>query len=99
MNIIAYAYSSPSSYIFSQSQLSDFLALAAKAIEERSKLITKEGSQQQFKNEIQREIGRKLRSHQLGRAAYSIIRARTYIENMLHMVSIMSNTTLSMGIS
>ena len=48
-----------------------------------SKLITKEGSQEQFKKEIQREIGRKLRSHQLGRAANSIIRARTYIENIL----------------
>ena len=50
-----------------------------------SKLITKkeEGSQEQFKKEIQKEIGRKLRSHQLGRAANSIIRARTYIENIL----------------
>jgi hypothetical protein len=48
-----------------------------------SKLITKEGSQEQFKKEIQREIGRKLRSHQLGRAANSIRKARTYIENIL----------------
>jgi hypothetical protein len=48
-----------------------------------SKLITKEGSQEQFKKEIQRELGRKLRSHQLGRAANSIRRARTYIENIL----------------
>jgi hypothetical protein len=48
-----------------------------------SKIITKEGSQEQFKKEIQREIGRKLRSHQLGRAANSIRRARTYIENIL----------------
>jgi hypothetical protein len=48
-----------------------------------SKLITKEGSQEEFKNEIQRELGRKPRSHQLGRAANSIRRARTYIENIL----------------
>jgi hypothetical protein len=48
-----------------------------------SKLITKEGSQEEFKNEIQRELGRELRSHQLGRAANSIRRARTYIENIL----------------
>jgi hypothetical protein len=48
-----------------------------------SKLITKKGSQEQFKKEIQKELGRKLRSHQLGRAANSIIRARTYIENIL----------------
>jgi hypothetical protein len=50
-----------------------------------SKLITKkeEGSQEQFKKEIQKELGRKLRSHQLGRAANSIRRARTYIENIL----------------
>jgi hypothetical protein len=48
-----------------------------------SKLITKEGSQGEFKKEIQRELGRKLRSHQLGRAANSIRRAQTYIENIL----------------
>jgi hypothetical protein len=48
-----------------------------------SKLITKEGLQEQFKKEIQKEIGMKLRSHQLRRAANSIIRARTYIENIL----------------
>jgi hypothetical protein len=48
-----------------------------------SKLITKEGSQEEFKNEIQRELGRRLRSHQLGRAANSIRRLRTYIENIL----------------
>ena len=48
-----------------------------------SKLITEEGSQEEFKNEIQRELGRKLRSHQLGRAANSIRRLRTYIENVL----------------
>ncbi|HZD81977.1 MAG TPA: hypothetical protein VE076_03780 [Nitrososphaeraceae archaeon] len=50
-----------------------------------SKLITKkeEGSQEQFAKEIQKEIGRKLGSHQVERAANSIIRARTYIENIL----------------
>jgi hypothetical protein len=49
-----------------------------------TKLITKrEGSQEQFKKEIQKEMGRKLRSHQLGRAANSIRMARTYIENIL----------------
>jgi hypothetical protein len=49
-----------------------------------TKLITKEGSQEQFKKEIQKELGRKLRSHQLGRAANSIRRARTCIENILN---------------
>jgi hypothetical protein len=44
-----------------------------------SKLITRE----QLKNEIQREIGRELRSHELVRAANSIRRAKTYIENIL----------------
>jgi Histidyl-tRNA synthetase len=44
-----------------------------------SKLITKE----EFKNEIQRELGRELRSHELARAANSIRRVRTYIENIL----------------
>jgi hypothetical protein len=52
-------------------------------LQKYSKLITKEGSQEQFKKEIQKELGRKLRSHQLGRAANSIRRARTYIENIL----------------
>ena len=44
-----------------------------------SKLITKE----QLRNEIQKEIGRELRSYELVRAADSIRRARTYIENIL----------------
>ena len=44
-----------------------------------SKLITKE----QLKNEIQREIGRELKSYELIRAADSIRRAQTYIENIL----------------
>jgi hypothetical protein len=54
-------------------------------LQQYTKLITKkeEGSQEQFAKEIQKEMGRKLRSHQLGRAANSIIRARTYIENIL----------------
>jgi hypothetical protein len=53
-------------------------------LQQYTKLITKkEGSQDQFKKEIQKDLGRKLRSHQLGRAANSIIRARTYIENIL----------------
>jgi hypothetical protein len=43
------------------------------------KLITKE----QLKNEIQKEIGRELRPYQLTRAANSIRRAKTYIENIL----------------
>src|SRR5919197_1380832 len=48
-----------------------------------SKLITKESSQEEFKNEIQRELGKKLRSHQIGRAITSIRRTQTYIENIL----------------
>ena len=48
-----------------------------------SKLITKEGSQEQFKKEIETELGRKLKSHQLGRAINSIRRAQTYVENIL----------------
>ena len=44
-----------------------------------SKLITKE----QLKDEIQREIGRELTSHELVRAANSIKRAKIYIENIL----------------
>ena len=44
-----------------------------------SKLITKE----EFKNEIQKEIGIELRPYQLTRAANSIRRVQTYIENIL----------------
>src|SRR5215212_4941588 len=44
-----------------------------------SKLITKE----EFKNEIQKEVGRELRPYQLARAANSIRRVQTYIENIL----------------
>jgi hypothetical protein len=44
-----------------------------------SKLITKE----EFKNEVQKELGRELRSHELGLAINAIRRAQTYIENIL----------------
>ncbi|MFL6370758.1 MAG: hypothetical protein ACJ72F_08005 [Nitrososphaeraceae archaeon] len=44
-----------------------------------SKLITKE----EFRNELQKELGRELRSHELGRAINAIRRAQTYIENIL----------------
>jgi ribosomal protein L23 len=44
-----------------------------------SKLITKE----EFKNEIQKEIGRELRPYQLTIAANSIRRVQLYIENIL----------------
>jgi hypothetical protein len=44
-----------------------------------SKLIT---TKERLKNEIQREIGRELRSHELTRAANSIRRVQTYIENI-----------------
>ena len=48
-----------------------------------SKLITEEASHAELKNEIQREIGRELRSHEIVRAANSVRRARSYIENIL----------------
>ena len=48
-----------------------------------SNLIIKEGSHEQFKNEIERKLGRQLRSHELGHAIRSIRRAQTYIENIL----------------
>ena len=44
-----------------------------------SNLITKE----EFKNEVQKELGRELRPYQLTRAANSIRRAQIYIENIL----------------
>jgi hypothetical protein len=43
------------------------------------KLMAKE----EFKNEIQKELGRELRPYQLTRAANSIRRFQTYIENIL----------------
>ncbi|MBV9177481.1 MAG: hypothetical protein JO297_10610 [Nitrososphaeraceae archaeon] len=51
-------------------------------LQKYSRLIT-EGSEQEFKKEIEREIGRKLGPHQLWRAANSVKRVRTYIENIL----------------
>ena len=48
-----------------------------------SKLITKEGPQQELKNNIQREIGREIRSDELGHAVRSIRRVQLYIENIL----------------
>jgi hypothetical protein len=47
------------------------------------KLITKEGPQQELKNNIQREIGREIRSDELGHAVRSIRRVQLYIENIL----------------
>ena len=54
-------------------------------IQKYSKLliITKGSEQQEFKKEIERELGRKLGPHQLWRAANSVKRVRTYIENIL----------------
>ena len=48
-------------------------------LQQYSKLITKE----EFRNELQKELGRELRSHELGRAINAIRRAQTYIENIL----------------
>jgi hypothetical protein len=48
-----------------------------------NKLITKEGPQQELKNNIQREIGREIRSDELGHAVRSIRKVQTYIENIL----------------
>ena len=47
-----------------------------------SKMIT-EGSGQEFRKEIQRELGRRLEPRQLRRAVESVRRLRTYIENIL----------------
>jgi hypothetical protein len=55
------------------------LCLNYNKLQHYSKLITKE----EFKNEIQKELGRELRSHELGRAINAIRRAQTYIENIL----------------
>jgi hypothetical protein len=52
-------------------------------IQNYSKLITKEGPQQKLKNNIQKEIGREIRSDELGHAVRSIRRAQLYIENIL----------------
>ena len=52
-------------------------------LQKYSKLITKGSEQELFKKEIEKELGRKLGSHQLSRAANSIKRVRVYIENIL----------------
>ena len=41
------------------------------------------GSEEKFKVELQKDIGRKLSQHQLQRAANSVKQAKTYIENVL----------------
>jgi hypothetical protein len=46
-------------------------------------LITKGSEQQEFKKQIEWEIGRKLGRHQLWRAVNSVKRVRTYMENVL----------------
>jgi len=48
-----------------------------------SKLITKGAPQQELKNNIQREIGREIRSDELAHAVRSIRRVQLYIENIL----------------
>jgi hypothetical protein len=58
------------------------LCLNYSRLQKYSKLIA-EGSEQEFKKEIQRELGRKLEAHQLRRATDSVKRVRTYIENIL----------------
>ena len=40
-------------------------------------------TKEQLKNEIKREVGKELRSHDLVHVAYSIRRAKVYIENIL----------------
>jgi hypothetical protein len=53
-------------------------------IQKYSKLLITKGSEhQEFKKEIERELGRKLGPHQLWRAANSVKRVKTYIENIL----------------
>src|SRR5918912_904736 len=56
------------------------LSINYNKLQRYSKLIT---TKEQLKNEIQREIGRKLRSHELIRAANSVRKAKIYIENIL----------------
>ena len=48
-----------------------------------SKMITKKGSQEKFRKEIQRKLGREPSPHQIGRVINSIRRVRIYIENIL----------------
>jgi hypothetical protein len=56
------------------------LSLNYSKLQRYSKLIT---TKEQLKNELQRQIGRELRYHELVRAANSIRRAKIYIENIL----------------
>jgi hypothetical protein len=51
-------------------------------LQKYSKLLTK-GSEQEFKKELEKELGRKLESYQLRRAANSVKRVRVYIEDIL----------------
>jgi hypothetical protein len=51
-------------------------------LEKYSRLIT-EGSGQEFRQEIETELGREIAAYQLGRAANSVKRVRVYIENIL----------------
>jgi hypothetical protein len=60
-------------------RLSDLCCNYSKLQHYSKKLIAKE----EFKNEIQKELGRELRPYQLTRAANSIRRVQTYIENIL----------------
>ncbi|MGA9170987.1 MAG: hypothetical protein WBZ20_12670 [Nitrososphaeraceae archaeon] len=50
---------------------------------QRYSKMTTEGSGQEFRKEIQRELGRRLEPRQLQRAVESVRRLRTYIENIL----------------
>lgn len=51
-------------------------------LQKYSRLIT-EGSGQEFRKEIEMELGREIAAYQLGRAANSVKRVRVYIENIL----------------
>jgi hypothetical protein len=51
-------------------------------LQKYSRLIT-EGSGQEFRQEIETELGREIAAYQLGRAANSVKRVRVYIENIL----------------
>ena len=51
-------------------------------LQKYSRLIT-EGSGQEFRQEIETELGREIAAYQLGRAASSVKRVRVYIENIL----------------
>ena len=59
--------------------LSDLCCNYSKLQHYSKKLIAKE----EFRNEIQKELGRELRPYQLTRAANFIRRVQTYIENIL----------------